>query len=245
MEAYEITSRMIDKYANASSYSDKGYMHSVNEGEEKPDRPYIIFQTQFKSPNKFLFNWKDHFFDDSPWREHQIGSDGRKSFKAYAESAIELEENLDMAIAGAYGVSRGTVGEVSELFLAPSEAHSNWRNSYADVELIGQEQVETQNCYCISATSQRPKDTTLWIAVSDLRLVRVKTNKVITPSESQETRMMALEVLKDSGIDTSEFRRLTDRFSTFSKERRYYSEITYREWNFDQEISDSVFSIPS
>ena len=120
MKAQEILLAMQAKYATMLSYQDRGVVLQKFPDEQDVDE--TTFATFFRRPCHFRFEWTTHhpYSGLRHLRTHTvIWSDGTGPFRfSDRKGAIEPEESLRMAIAGATGVSMGAAHTLSVLLIA-------------------------------------------------------------------------------------------------------------------------------
>lgn len=236
MTPEEIVRCMIEKYAASTSYGDSGYLHNYLEGEEKPERPYLTFRTQYRVPYFFRFEWQDHFFADSPWRNHMIGCDGAVAFAKYEDADLKMQSSLKYAIAEANQVSRNAVAAISqhlpELDLLPIK----WLDRHKNLTWIGTETANGKECFCLASSVKKAQDSMIWIACDDFSLRRIKTYTLISSAVANEVADKAQALLSDA--EPSSLAGLP------REDVRNYIETNYEEVSFDKEIPFETFAKP-
>jgi hypothetical protein len=239
MNVDEIIHRMIETYLGCESYSDTGYVRLVDVAGDDLERPEVSFKTFFKKPQQFRFEWQCRTGDDEDWQENLMGFDGTTAWEKYHEEGSEIADDLDMAIARATGASIGAVHEVPDMFLESDNAEENWRRWHKEILLLGQEAVEDELCYCISAGTMRPQDKLIWISSESFTVKKVKFNSgagdIVTPYF-----WLGREELKEH-LDSSQLELIESLRDKFD----YYIEKTYYAVKLNDEISDELFAVPS
>jgi hypothetical protein len=239
MNVNQIVHRMIETYLDCKSYSDVGYVRLVDVDRDDLDRPEVMFKTFFKQPRVFRFEWQYRTGDDMDWQENLMGFDGMTAWEQYHDEDSDVAEDLDMAIARATGASMGAVHEVSDIFLEPDTAEENWLRWHKEIALLGQESIDDELCYCISAGTMRPQDKLIWISAKTFTIKKVKFNsgvgEVITPYF-----WMGREELKEN-LDSKTLEYLESSRDEFD----YYIEKTYNSVKLNDEIADEIFAVPS
>lgn len=137
---HEILNKVKSEYLSLKAYSDIGFVQSSYES--------INFKTQFVKPNLFTFIWSSKLATTPPViHNFAIWSDGKEVYSYYSyEKKIETEENLNMAIAGATGVSLGAIHKVSAVL----DLASGFKiTKISKPVLIGEKVVEKELCYYI------------------------------------------------------------------------------------------------
>lgn len=111
--------RVVEKYRNATSYRDHGTVIQFEEnGEDEEYRK--TFKTAFVRPDRFRFEWSE------PWPmsgrvRRVVWSDGKET-RTWWEIPLgrdldEKDADLDMAIAGATGVSSGAANTIPSILM--------------------------------------------------------------------------------------------------------------------------------
>ena len=120
MTAQDILHATHAKYATMRSYQDRGVV--LTKFPSEPEADETAFATFFRRPDRFRFDWTTHhpYSGLRHLRTHRvIWSDGTGAFLySDRDGAIEPQESLRMAIAGATGVSSGAAHTVSPLLMS-------------------------------------------------------------------------------------------------------------------------------
>lgn len=175
--AEQLLTRMAEAYASLRSYQDVGIVNRVGDGLPAPNE--IKFVTTFSRPNQLKFAWISHHpyppLRHIEWRS-VIWSDGDKAsmWMMYDEptSTAQRMESIEMAIAGATGVSGGSALTVSRL-LMPEIRATSVRDIKAPI-VVGIEDVEGTACHHITGTNARMGKVDLWIGTGDHLLRKVR-----------------------------------------------------------------------
>lgn len=120
-KANELIAMVVDVYRTAKSYRDTGTIIAYDAYGES-ERDHVTFKTAFVRPDRFRFEWREPWPIDGSVRR-VVWSDGREARTWWqvplGDDLDEIEPSLDLAIAGATGVSRGTAHTIPSLLLAP------------------------------------------------------------------------------------------------------------------------------
>jgi hypothetical protein len=159
----ELMRQVGQAYNQSVSYQDSGYVQSIH-SPGTPDERHsrLAFSTLFRRPNLFRFEWQDRFNQTSPPRTSVIWCDGAGAYKKYGARKQAQTKNLNSAIAGATGVSRGTAHTTSVLLMSDVSGHKLTNHhiyEYVAVEFIADEQ-------CHRLRSRAHHETDLWISTS-------------------------------------------------------------------------------
>src|SRR5437016_6146406 len=119
MRAQEILLAMHLKYAAMRSYQDRGLV--LRKFPNKPDADETTFETFFRRPDRFRFEWTTHhpYLGLRHLRTYRvIWSNGTGAFLySDRDGKAEPQESLRMAVAGATGVSSCAAHTVSSMLL--------------------------------------------------------------------------------------------------------------------------------
>lgn len=172
--ARECLSAIVTRYQMLDSYIDEGFVRPV--GSTGPNNCW--FETQFSRPGLFRFQ----FITPHPYPplRHQltktvIGSDGTTPYFAtqYPDSApkTEIDESLELAVAGATGISKGAAHTIGSLLLECVGGFSllmlkrpRFRRS---------REFEGEHCGRITGIHPRGGRVTVWFGTNDLLLRKI------------------------------------------------------------------------
>lgn len=179
--ARECLAAIATRYQALESYTDDGFVRPF--GSSGPNRCW--FKTQFRRPGLFRFQFATpHPY--TPLRhivtKTVIGSDGTTAFfstqRHDSAPRTEIEDSLELAVAGATGISMGTAHTIGSLlldcvggFALPMLNRPRFRRS---------RQLDGQHCGRITAIHPRGGRVTVWFGTSDLllrKLVWHRTNR--------------------------------------------------------------------
>jgi outer membrane lipoprotein-sorting protein len=156
-----IIARMTQRYGTVSSYEDIGVVVNTTErdsGGSIEKKPFKIF---FTRPNLFRFEWIDYF----PWKEgrlYMIWSNGKGAFSYSQPDEYEQEESLEMAIAGATGISSGAAYTIPTMLTDDASGFT-----FSDLEkltLVNEEIFEGELCYHLRGFDRSKELHDLWIS---------------------------------------------------------------------------------
>lgn len=186
-DATNIINNMFKVYSRLDSYQDEGILITTNDEPTGGTIEKMPFNTFFKRPNLFRFEWTE-FLITKLGRKHVIWFNGNEAFTYWEPDRYEKEESLQLAVAGATGVSYGTVNTVSDL-LSPDEFGSSTLKRLMKVSLSGEETFEGVRCYRINAL-ENGEPVELWVGKNDflLRKLRRETKLGDTVSIKEEIR---------------------------------------------------------
>lgn len=162
-----IIARMAQKYGTLSSYEDIGLVVNTTDrdtGGSIEKKPFKIF---FTRPNLFRFEWIDYF----PWKEgrlYMIWSNGKGAFSYSQPDDYEQEESLEMAIAGATGISRGAAYTIPTMLTNQTSGFT-----FSDLDkltLVNEEIFEGELCYHLQGFNRSKELHDLWIGKKDYLL---------------------------------------------------------------------------
>ena len=114
--ATTILNNMFSMYSRLTSYQDDGILVVTLDGPTGGTIEKMPFKTFFKRPSLFRFEWTDYAITKLG-KTKVIWFNGKEAFTYWEPDSFEKEESLSMAVAGATGISYGTVHTVSDLML--------------------------------------------------------------------------------------------------------------------------------
>lgn len=168
----EIIQKMVEKYAEISSYQDEGYVEatSIAEADKQSYRRY--FKTYFVRPDIFRFELRYQFGPKDPEKFDILVSEEKQSYVS-SDGKRENIENIGEGIAKLAGVSLGSSHFVpSLLFKLKNQA------ILSDLKNIKFEKTELKNGeYYWVISGKHPRRETfyeLWIRKKDFLLYKLK-----------------------------------------------------------------------
>lgn len=119
MTPADLMEEMAARYASCACYRDSGTVvteHLRADGNTtKSVRP---FQTALVRPHRFRFEFRDRFNDAEPWQRYVVWRDGTAVRTRWdVTGREESPESLDLALAGATGVSAAAAHTIPALLL--------------------------------------------------------------------------------------------------------------------------------
>lgn len=169
--ATTILNNMFSMYSRLTSYQDDGILVVTLDGPTGGTIEKMPFKTFFKRPSLFRFEWTDYAITKLG-KTKVIWFNGKEAFTYWEPDSFEKEESLSMAVAGATGISYGTVHTVSDLML-PGEFGGSLLKSLTKVSLLGEEVFEGAPCYRIKGIDG-DESVELWVGKVDLLLRRMR-----------------------------------------------------------------------
>ena len=174
-----ILRRMAAAYAALGAYQDSGDVRYEVTGTAQQ----IVFRTAFERPRRFRFEWIMHH-PFAPLRFFKttrvLRSDGESTFTAvsrtWGKSGEQRDESLARGVAGATGVSAGSVHTIATLLIPNLWASEPFGVSLVAIgspRLMGVESVESVECHRVEGVSRQDEKTQLWIGRDDNMLRRV------------------------------------------------------------------------
>ena len=164
MDAKSILDRVAEAYGGCASYFDKGRHTTSHSGQEY----MVTFQTNFVRPSKFRFDWwwsyRPYSKQKKPQFHDWIWCDGKRAFsRLHFKKRVQEEQSVQMAIAGATGISSGTACAVSSL-LSPSliKIKRKWTDLHNPV-VRNEEFIFGFECFLVNGSLDNADDTELWI----------------------------------------------------------------------------------
>ena len=167
---------VIAHYATLESYRDRGEQSTKFSGGHTST---LQFMTAFQRPRQFRFEFES---DGHNYVVHQDGDAVQTHWTVTRELEQDLE--IDMALAGAHGVSGGTGSTVAEL-LGVLEDGSGLAQ-LRDLQLLEEQTVQGVLCLGIHGFDYKCNPTTLWIGKDDLLLRRIEGGAVLPGFSTEE-----------------------------------------------------------
>jgi outer membrane lipoprotein-sorting protein len=171
IDATRILDNMYRAYSRLASYQDEGTLITTNDEPTGGTIEKMPFKTFFRRPDLFRFEWTDYGITKLG-RSKVIWFNGKEAFMYWEPDLYEKQESLSMAVAGATGISLGTVKTVSDLML-PGELDGSIFKRLTKVLLAGEDVFEGVACYRIKAT-ERERDVELWVGKNDFLLRKLR-----------------------------------------------------------------------
>jgi outer membrane lipoprotein-sorting protein len=199
--AEDLLQDVVNQYASMTSYSDSGAVHMKIAGSE--DLYSQTFTTMFKRPAFFRFEFsRPHPYEKLRHvvKRYVVGFDGKAAYfvtkRHDAPPTREERSNLELAVAGATGVSSGSVHTIARLLLP--EVYGLSLLDSTDVRFNSERAVDGVACY--SVTAQHPKiggAREIWIEKDSLLLRKVIRAFSKTPCEEMRKQIRVDELLRD------------------------------------------------
>jgi outer membrane lipoprotein-sorting protein len=170
-DATTVLNKMFSVYSRFKSYQDEGLLITTFDEPTGGTIHKMPFKTFYKTPNLFRFEWTDYGISKLA-KTKIIWSNGKDAFTYLEPDRYEKEEALSLAVAGATGISSGTVNTVLEM-LRPNEF--GWWNpkTWKDLSLSGEELFEGVSCYRLKAKDGDDL-VELWVGKSDFLLRKLR-----------------------------------------------------------------------
>lgn len=169
--ARELLREVVSRYRTLDTYADTGYVRDLS----KPRSSVTSFETALRRPGNFRFS----FSSPHPYRpkrhlisHSQVGLDDGKPYiwsrhySGYPE--LEHEESLEMAIAGATGISRGSAFTIWSLLFG--EDGRDLFSTLVRPRFRQFSSVDGVKCHRVTATHRNFDRVDIYIGVEDLLL---------------------------------------------------------------------------
>ena len=170
-DAETVLSNMFKVYSGLVSYQDEGILITTNDGPTGGTIEKMPFKTFFKRPNLFRFEWTDYEITKLG-RTKVVWFNGKEAFSYWEPDLYEKQESLSMAVAGATGISYGTVLTVSRLIM-PDELDESHLKTLVKASIVSEEDFEGVRCYRIKAM-EGSDPIELWIGKNDFLLRKLR-----------------------------------------------------------------------
>lgn len=170
-DATTILNNMSRVYSRLTSYQDEGVLVTTNDEPTGGTIEKMPFKSFFKRPNLLRFEWTEYTITKLG-RKNVVWSNGKEAFMYWEPDEYEKRESLDMAVAGATGISRGTVNTVSTM-MWPDEFGSSLLERLVKPSLVGEDVLEGVRCFHIKATDGADP-IELWVGKNDFLLRKLR-----------------------------------------------------------------------
>jgi hypothetical protein len=162
--------QMAATYANCRTYRDQGAVKTSSSSSHRDDEK--PFWTEFIRPDYFRFEYHDRlapFF--AKWNRNIVWLDRGEVWDWFAfHKGKEREKSLDLALAGATGVSGGSAHRVPRL-LMPKDVTGRSLADLLDPKVDGVENIGGHPCDRITGRYAPGVEVTVWIDL-DSHLIR-------------------------------------------------------------------------
>ncbi|MBX9695068.1 MAG: hypothetical protein K2Z81_21970 [Cyanobacteria bacterium] len=231
----EVMASVSARYATCRSYSDVGFIHNLGEPNSRCD-----FKTWFIRPDKFRFEWTSYhpYFGRKGEQNHyMLWSDGRGCYSRYHFNnyEVEPEESLLLAVAGATGISDGTVRTAFSLLLPVMPEGSSELLTLNNQTLWSSTSIMGERCYHVEGISTSGEEVDLWISKQEFALRKIKEHVLITAKFMRE-------VDRDLKERDPELYKETGPRKTPYKDWHFVTECKYTSVQFDTKIDKRIFS---
>lgn len=172
--AQSIVEKMAARYAHASSYQDTGVVMDVKGDAAGHSETVIKFKTYFVRPHFFRFEWTDRSAVTSEERLNVVWNDGKQTYRYYSwdDPTVEKEEDIDLGVAGAAGISRGSAHTVPALLM---EGVGGFRlTELTQLSVLGEEKFEGEDCYIVRGYHPFNFPIDMWVSKRDFLLRKTK-----------------------------------------------------------------------
>lgn len=181
LTAKQIVERMAEEYAKCKSYRDSGVVKTVF---IRPDRQRTVekpFTTAFVRPGRFRFEYKD-----DKERRYIVWRNG-KDVQTWWDiiPGIEKEASLDLALAGATGVSSGSAHTVPAL-LIPNEVSGRRLTGITEAKRIEDTKLDKVDCFRIQGP-YAGSPVTIWVEKETFLVRRIDSQKTFDDFRTEET----------------------------------------------------------
>lgn len=219
-EVEEIAKLVREKYGRCGSYVDSGITTSTSENTKR----VLRFDTYFLRPQYLRLEWQ-RFEDDKPiGAKRGIWSDGEHT--RIKTSKIETRpECMEMGVAIASGASQAF--HIVASLLSSRIRLISVIDNLADPELVGDEQVRSQECYVLSERNQR-----FWISKVDYTIWKIEIDHA---SEDLDVALAARERALALSLN---------RTPNIPPHKTHIVQFEYQRVAFNNPIQKDVFDFP-
>jgi outer membrane lipoprotein-sorting protein len=182
----DIIKRAQAKYASLTNYSDEGTSIATIDGATIT----TSFTIRLARTNLYRIEWQQNnesSFSTIKTKPQAVWSAGEGDFLELGSGAIS-QVSLEMALAGATGISGGAAATIPGIFFK-----LNWGNQFGDSVWSEKQQADEKvgdvDCYVFTSDSKGPTRT-LWIGKQDFLIHQVRT---VTSAEAMKTVLAEAE----------------------------------------------------
>ncbi len=249
MNGQELIENVLAAYAGFVSYTDVGTVDSLG----LPGAG-LEFQTYFKRPLNFRFHWLSwhpYFGKTKPANENTVWTDGKVFNRCY-HGETKTSKSFSMMIAGATGVSSGSVHNILNILVPGSLELSHVWHEMTEIRLLPDEMVDGAECFHIIGTIKNSEDAEVWVEKKSSIVRRLKETIVITEETSAKMRAeqqsaerieMMTKALKKAGLSDERIEETMTHLATAGAKPMTYSHIfNYTKVTVNQPIDDAVFT---
>jgi hypothetical protein len=193
MQTDQLFKLVIERYSKCHSYEDRGRVEF-----DGPNglRDSISFQTRFRRPNQFRFEWKR----DSSDQLNAVWWDKEKAYICMDDNKPEEENSRELAIAGATGVTARAVVQIPSLLIP--EIRSRIPNISNLTDRRWAESVLVDNCTCHALLGWVGHDRyRLLVSEGDWSIRAIEEELVLTAKEAQYYDELIRTYGKKQGLD--------------------------------------------
>ncbi len=227
VNADDLVERVAKRYSSCRTYQDDGW----TEGS----LGRLEFKTSFVRPRRFRFNWQFCNGVNDDLQVNQISSDGLTAYEHYHGRSKEVCENINRAVAGATGVSQGTVHTLAKLLMP--ELISGASLFGLSFDAFNTEVVYDQLCYHLCSVPQNdhiPR-VELWIT-PDMALKRYRVEIATRAALNEESVAEVVNKITSAELKA----RLLDAVAR-SEVTPTFADTIFTQIIFDEDVAHEVF----
>lgn len=252
------------KYLSCKSYIDKGQVSELGtdiilnfqtffERSGVFSFPYVRkrfyrdsgsmkYQISLERPKKFRFEFKSDCSSNNPLcsttNQGAIWSNGKQVYRMFTD-VLEQAESIDMAVAGATGVSKGAATAILRMLMPEIDnGCGNWFQMRNPI-VKNIESLSASSFYHIAGRQKFADDTEAWINRENLLVTRILQHKSFSANEEQKSRQIVREILSSEMTEEDLENLLGGPF----EDRSYTTEYKYSEVKINADIQASTFEL--
>jgi hypothetical protein len=199
VDAQEVLQRMIALYGSLISYSDTGHVKTKIVSSGVIHRRW--FSTLYQKPSSFRFT----FFSPHPYpqlghlvTQHVVGAEGAEGYRITKgpddAQPLRSTTSVNLAIAGATGISSGSAHTIGRLLLPQVEGLSIL--DLLDPRFNDETDIDGKVCHSITARFPKGGEQALWIEKDSLLLRKVIGSHETARTEEVRENICVNEVLE-------------------------------------------------
>lgn len=171
--AHDVLQRVEHTYASCRSYRDTGTVTSASNSDGKTCSSTLYFLTAFTRPDRFRFEYNEGQGNLIGYQRYILWTSEGKAYRWWTiDPRVSEVDSLDMAIAGATGVSSKSAHHVPRL-LMPGKITGRALTHLESLKLLSPETINGVDCFRIEGNITIGGINTLWIEKSSYLIRKI------------------------------------------------------------------------
>ncbi len=232
MDPESILRAVKDTYLGFQSYADVGTVDMI----PPIGKTNLEFKMYFVRPAQVRFEWRDwhpYFGKDGPANENGFCFDG-KSVRELILGKQRQAKSLSNAVAGATGVSSGSVLQILKLLYPDCvQSRHSWFEM-RDARRLADEEISGRLCYHLVGTIASSDDEEAWISQDDFIVRRLLHRTEVSEKDTERANASALQMLRSMGIK--------EKIPMATGPQSYHHQFNYNQVVVNKPILDELFT---